>query len=217
MNDNMQKNATRLDMAKTVQKTDDAVGIHKSGRQPKHWYVAIVNNHSEKLIADELVKRIKNQKEDEKDYEVYVAVQKEMRVLCNGKRKQVERIIFPALIFIYCTDLVRRKEIAYLPYIKRFMVNIAGAQQNGHRPVAVIPERQMIQLKRMVNDAENPVVFDSRPLHLGKRVRVNGGKLMGLEGHILQCSDGSINLVIMIDILGCAKVNITRDMLDLIE
>lgn len=201
----------------TVTPTDDAVGVPKTAKNGKHWYIAIVNNNSEKLCCERLLTRIASQPDSEKDYEVYVAAQKEMRTWRNGRRKLVERIIFPTLVFIRCTDLMRRKEIVFLPYIKRFMVNIAGSPENGHRPVAVIPDQQMRSLMRMVSDAESDVTIDPRPLRRGEKVRVNGGKLMGLEGYVLRCPDNSTSLVIDIGILGSAKVNISRDLLDPIE
>ncbi|WP_287604204.1 transcription termination/antitermination NusG family protein [Prevotella sp.] len=201
----------------TVTPTDGAVGVPKTARNGKHWYIAVVNNNSEKLCCERLLARIASQPDSEKDYEVYVAAQKEMRTWRNGRRKLVERIIFPTLVFIRCTDLMRRKEIVFLPYIKRFMVNIAGSPENGHRPVAVIPDQQMRSLMRMVSDAESDVTIDPRPLRRGEKVRVNGGKLMGLEGYVLQCPDNSTSLVIDIGILGSAKVNISRDLLDPIE
>ena len=201
----------------TVTPTDGAVGVPKADKNGKHWYIAVVNNNSEKLCCERLLARIASQPDSEKDYEVYVAAQKEMRTWRNGRRKLVERIIFPTLVFIRCTDLMRRKEIVFLPYIKRFMVNIAGSPENGHRPVAVIPDQQMRSLMRMVSDAESDVTIDPRPLRRGEKVRVNGGKLMGLEGYVLQCPDNSTSLVIDIGILGSAKVNISRDLLDPIE
>lgn len=201
----------------TVTPTDGAVVVPKAAKNGKHWYIAVVNNNSEKLCCERLLARIASQPDSEKDYEVYVAAQKEMRTWRNGRRKLVERIIFPTLVFIRCTDLMRRKEIVFLPYIKRFMVNIAGSPENGHRPVAVIPDQQMRSLMRMVSDAESDVTIDPRPLRRGEKVRVNGGKLMGLEGYVLQCPDNSTSLVIDIGILGSAKVNISRDLLDPIE
>lgn len=201
----------------TVTPTDGAAGVPKAAKNGKHWYIAVVNNNSEKLCCERLLARIASQPDSEKDYEVYVAAQKEMRTWRNGRRKLVERIIFPTLVFIRCTDLMRRKEIVFLPYIKRFMVNIAGSPENGHRPVAVIPDQQMRSLMRMVSDAESDVTIDPRPLRRGEKVRVNGGKLMGLEGYVLQCPDNSTSLVIDIGILGSAKVNISRDLLDPIE
>lgn len=178
----------------TVQKTDDAVGIFRNDQEKKHWYVAVVNNRSEKACQDRLRKRLKNETDSEKAYEVYVPIQQEMSIRHDGKRKKVDRIVFPALVFIRCTDSVRRKEIVCLPYIKRFMVNIAGSSRNTCRPVAIIPDHQMYSLMRMVNDAEEHVTIESCPLHLGDRVRVNGGKLVGLEGNICREIDGSTSL-----------------------
>lgn len=214
---NRGKDVPKQALNTTVQKTDDAVGVLRSTEEKKHWYVAIVNNNSEKLCLEKLRQRLKKQPNSEKSYEAYVAIQQELRVGSDGKRKKVDRIVFPALIFIRCTDKVRRKEIVYLPYIKRFMVNIAGSSQGGCRPVAIIPDNQMYSLMRMVNDAESEVSIESRPLHLGERVRVNGGKLVGLEGNVWEEPDGSTSLVIMIDILGCAKVTIAKDLLEPIQ
>lgn len=204
-------------LSTTVQKTDDAVGVLRSNKEAKHWYVAIVNNKSEKACLEKLQQHLKSRSASEETYEAYVAIQQEMSVRRDGKRRKVDRIVFPALIFIRCTERLRRKEIVYLPYIKRFMVNIAGERQDTRRPVAIIPDDQMHKLMRMVNDAEEQVTIESRPLHLGERVRVNGGKLVGLEGNVWEDSDGSTSLVIMIDMLGCAKVSIARDLLEPIK
>lgn len=59
----------------TVQKTDDAVGIFRNDQEKKHWYVAVVNNRSEKACQDRLRKRLKNETDSEKAYEVYVPIQ----------------------------------------------------------------------------------------------------------------------------------------------
>ncbi len=210
---NRGKDMPKQTLSTTVQKTDDAVGVFRR-EEEKHWYVAIVNNKSEKSCLEKLQQRLKNQSDSEKSYEVYVAIQQEMSVRRDGKRKKVDRIVFPALLFIRCTDRLRRKEIVYLPYIKRFMVNIAGSSRGSCRPVAIIPDNQMYSLMRMVNDAEEHVTIESCPLHLGDRVRVNGGKLVGLEGNVYREVDGSTSLVVKIDILGCAKVTIARELLE---
>ena len=80
-----------------------------------------------------------SQPEGEKDYEVYVASQKEMSLTAAGKRKWVERILFRSIVFIRCTDTLRRKEIVHLP-----------ERRGGIRPVAFIPDDQMAKLRRIV-------------------------------------------------------------------
>ena len=88
----------------TVQKTDDAVGIFRNDQEKKHWYVAVVNNRSEKACQDRLRKRLKNETDSEKAYEVYVPIQQEMSIRHDGKRKKVDRIghscKYPWLIFV---------------------------------------------------------------------------------------------------------------------
>lgn len=69
----------------------DAVGVERTipenplrrKSDQKHWYIAIVNNKSEKLCRDKLEKRITSQPEGEKDYEVYIASQKRC-VFCQA-------------------------------------------------------------------------------------------------------------------------------------
>ena len=202
-------------MINTVSSKDiDAVGMEKS--EPRRWYIAIVNNKSEKLCRERLEQRIVGQPVDGKDYEVYVASQKEWTVTASGKRTLKERIVLRALVFIRCTDSLRRQEIAHLPYIKRFMVNIAGERLGKIRPVAYIPDNQMADLRRMLNDADEPVTIDSFSVPLGARVRINNGKLKGLAGFVLEAPDGGTEFVIRIDLLGCAKIRIAPDLLDLI-
>ena len=202
-------------MINTVSSKDiDAVGMEKS--EPRRWYIAIVNNKSEKLCRERLEQRIVGQPVDGKDYEVYVASQKEWTVTASGKRTLKERIVLRALVFIRCTDSLRRQEIAHLPYIKRFMVNIAGERSGRIRSVAYIPDNQMADLRRMLNDADEPVTIDSFSVPLGAQVRINNGKLKGLAGFVLEAPDGGTEFVIRIDLLGCAKIRIAPDLLDLI-
>lgn len=220
----MRTNGSKPVLDSIPQKGIDAVGVERADvtnlihRRPeqKHWYIAIVNNKSEKLCRDRLEKRLANQPEGEKDYEVYIAFQKEMYLTPSGKRRQEERILFRSIVFIRCTETLRKKEIVHLPYIKRFMVNIAGERRGGIRPVAFIPDEQMAKLRRMVNDSDEPVTIDPRPLPLGAKVRINGGKLRGLEGNVLESPDGGTCFVIRVDLLGCAKVSISRDLLEVL-
>ena len=194
-----------------------AVGLSGPNQAPKHWYIAIVGNNTEKVCCERMRKLFEEWRREGKNCEAYVPIQQEMRAWRNGRRTEVGRIILPTFVFVRCTELERRKDVAYIPYVRRFFVNAAGAPVNGHRPIAIIPDRQMASLMRMVDGADSPVSISSRPLRLGERVRVNGGKLVGLEGNVFREADGSTNLVVKIDILGCAMVKIARDLLEPLE
>ena len=64
-------------------------------QEKKHWYVAVVNNRSEKACQDRLRKRLKNETDSEKAYEVYVPIQQEMSIRHDGKRKKSGPYCFP--------------------------------------------------------------------------------------------------------------------------
>lgn len=68
---------------------DDAVGVEKA-----NWYVAIVNNRSEKVTAEKL---------SNEGYEAYVASQEEYRLWRNGKKKKIDRVVIPSMVFLHCT------------------------------------------------------------------------------------------------------------------
>ncbi|MDE5643116.1 MAG: UpxY family transcription antiterminator [Muribaculaceae bacterium] len=170
-----------------------AVGVDSA-----RWYVAIVNHNSEKATAQRLAKA---------GYTVYVATQEEMRLWRNGRRAMVERVVIPSLVFIRCTER-ERLEAVKLPYIYRFMTNKAATPQTVGRPVAVIPDVQIEQLRFMLGHSDSPVMFAERPLAHGDKVRVIRGGLRGLEGEVVALPDGKSQLQIRLDILGCATVQI---------
>lgn len=211
----MDDNISGLAEEATAVTTDEAVGVSLRVCPPRFWYIAIVKNRSERVCQEKLRRRcIETQASGERAVDTYIPIQQEVRVSPDGRRRKVDRIVLPAMVFIRCTERVRRREIAYLPYINRFVVNSAGTPVNGHRPVAIIPESQMLALQRMVADADEEVMIEQRPLHIGERVRVTSGKLAGLEGNILRHSDGSTSIVVLIDVLGCARMTISRTKLE---
>lgn len=189
----------------SAQKADDAVGVAE-----RHWFVAIVNNKSERQCATRL---------QTLGYECYVPVQEETHLWRNGVRKQVQRIVVPATVFVHVTERQRMQEIVRLPYVKRFMPNRASATDAyGRHSVAVIPDVQMQRLMYILGNADAPVEFDQMAFRLGDKVRVLRGGLMGMEGNIIECAEGgSAYFAISVDMLGVAKVRVMKDDLERIK
>ena len=169
----------------------DAVGVP----QPK-WYIAIVNNNSEKEVRERLNKL---------GYDSYVATQRQTRIWKNGRRASVEAVVIRTIVFIHCTEKERRQIVA-LPYINRFMTDRATTAQ---RVPATVPEREMHILRFILGNSDTPVTIEERPLRKGDHVKVVRGSLMGLEGEIID-TEPSTELVVRLDILGCARLNIDR-------
>lgn len=180
--------------ATVPQGVDDAVGVPKAG-----WYVAIVNNRSEKDVARRLTSI---------GVENYLPVLEEIHLWANGRKARVERVMIPSKIFIRCTER-RRRELVNLPYIFRFMTNRSGIRSEaGIRPIAVVPDHEITQLKFMLGVPGVEVAFTTDFVK-GRMVEVVRGPFRGLVGEILEDAAGGTNrLHINIGFLGSASVAI---------
>ena len=170
---------------------DDAVGVPKAS-----WYVAIVNSRHEKSVAEKLLSM---------NVECYVASQKEMRVWKNGKRKLIDRVVIPSMVFVKCSEN-KRREIVGLPFINRFMVNRAAHTNGLNKPVAIIGDSEITKLKFMLGQSERPVEFVPDVFKVMDTVRVVRGSFQGLTGEIVRNSDGTQALLVGISILGGARM-----------
>lgn len=175
------------------QGVDGAVGVPDT-----KWFVAIVNTRHEKAVSKRLV---------EIGFETYVAAQKEMRVWANGRRKIVDRVVIPSMVFVRCTEMERR-QIVGLPYISRFLVNRSADSCGLNKPVAVISDAEIRKLKFMLGQSDTAVEFVSGVFRINDAVRVIRGSLQGLEGEIRANSDGTHTLLVSLPLLGGATVHI---------
>ena len=89
------------------------------------------------------------------DGAVGVATQEELHVWKNGRRKKIDRVVIPSVVFVKCDESTRRKIVAY-PFICRFMVNRSAESGTLNKPVAVIPDQQISRLRFMLGQSEIP-------------------------------------------------------------
>lgn len=180
-----------------------AVGVAKS-----NWFVAVVKNNTEKAVLERMLKL---------GYECYVPIQKEIRIWRNGKRAIVDRVVIPSLVFIHCTEAVRR-EVVSLPFIIRFLTNRAGSSPEGlNKPLAIIPDSQIRTLQFMVGNSDTPVTFTPCIYRQGDKIRVIRGNLKGLEGEVQIVDDRHSELSVVIGLLGSAKLTIDTVDVELIK
>lgn len=180
-----------------------AVGVAKS-----NWFVAVVKNNTEKAVLERMLKL---------GYECYVPIQKEIRIWRNGKRAIVDRVVIPSLVFIHCTEAVRR-DVVSLPYIIRFLTNRAGSSPEGlNKPLAIIPDSQIRTLQFMVGNSDTPVTFTPCIYRQGDKIRVIRGNLKGLEGEVQVVDDRHSELSVVIGLLGSAKLTIDTVDVELIK
>lgn len=177
---------------------DGAVGMEK-----ERWFVAVVNNNAERSTASKL-----SEEKWKNAYECYVPVQHEERIWKNGRKNKIDRVLLPAMLFIKCTEK-KRNELLQYGYIKHFLKDYTKGIR-GSYPIAEIPESQMTELKKMVDQANSQVSIVSGLFHLGDKVQVISGPMIGLEGKILIEPKGTY-LVVEINSIGYAMVQINQN------
>jgi len=162
----------------------------------RRWLAAYVKMHHEKKVRDQLT---------EMGIENFLPVQEEIH-LWSDRKKKVERVLIPMMIFVYVNPAEQRTVIK-LPAVFRYMV------LRGEHTPAVIPDAQMEQFRFMVDLSETPVHFDCSDLQPGEQVQVVRGPLKGLTGELITI-DGKSSIVIRINRLGCAAVEMSATMVE---
>ena len=165
-----------------------------AGIPDRKGFVARVSPRHEKSVSARL---------GEMGLESYVALQQELHVWANGRRKMVDRVVIPSVVFVNCTETERR-EIVVLPSIVRFMMDRSSIE----RRLAVIPGVQIERLRFMLGQSDTHVEFAPTEFRINDTVRVIRGSLRGLEGEIRAKSDGTHTLIVSLSLLGGATVHI---------
>ena len=190
-------------LASVTDVVGDAVGVAE-----RKWFVAVVTHNTEKAAEERLQKL---------NYEVYVAKQSVTRIWKNGRKAKVDKVVIPSLVFIKCTEAERRNIVTF-PFIKRFLVNKAGKNENSlTKPLAIVSQREIDQLRYMLGQSNIPVTFIDTSFKVKSKVIVVRGDLKGIEGEVIQASDGKSDVVVKIDLLGAAKMSIDTANLELVK
>lgn len=155
----------------------------------KKWLVAYVRLHHEKKTAERLTAM---------NIENFLPVQEEIRQWTYRKKK-IKRVVIPMMIFVH-VDAAERSQVLTLSAISRYMV------LHGEHTPAVIPDEQMERFKFMLDYSDEAVEMCTAPLAPGELIRVVKGPLKGLEGELVEV-DGKAKVVVKLDLLGCAGVD----------
>ncbi len=157
----------------------------------KRWLAAYVKMHHEKRVRDRLTAM---------GIESFLPVQEEMRQWSDRKKK-VQRILIPMMLFVR-VDPQEQRAVVTLPSVLRYLT-----LRGEHAPTE-IPALQMERFRFMLDHSDSAVSFNTADLQPGESVRVIKGSLTGLEGELITV-DGKSRIVLRIQQLGCAEVEIS--------
>ena len=103
-------------------------------------------------------------------------------------------MIIPMIVFAHITE-VDVATIRTRPHAFRILT------YPGQKKTAIIPDKQIEQLKFILKHADSDVEFVTNVYVKDELVEVVRGNLMGLTGQVERTSDGKTNLIIIIEIL----------------
>ncbi|MCM1070474.1 MAG: UpxY family transcription antiterminator [Alistipes timonensis] len=169
--------------------------VGNAGGVPGWFVVCMRRNNTEKASAERLRAA---------GFECYVATQREVRCWRNGKKKLIDRVVIPSIIFIRCSEAERRVIVGD-PCVSRFMMDKAA---NTSR-LAVVPDSQIERMRFMLGQSDIPVEFVAQDYKRGDKVRVARGGLKGLEGEVIGGFDGKSDFIVSVDCLGNARLRIS--------
>ena len=185
-----------------TQKNNSAVdGTDDREAHSKFWIAAYTRPKSEKKAASELAKNPLF------NIETYVATQTLIRQW-SDRKKQGESVVIPMIIF---AEVSTEKDILA---VKKHPLILKVLTLPGQKNPAHIPNKQIEQLKFMLDESEEPVEFVQGDFKVSDVVKVIHGPLLGLEGVVERTSDGKSFIIITIDLLGGAKTSVNSSDLE---
>ena len=159
-----------------VSSNEDGEGIEIAVDEEKQWYVVHCYSGYENKVRHAIEQRIATMGMQDKIFDVVVPTEEEIEVR-EGKRKTVERRVFPGYI------LVQMKMDEDSWYVVRNTPGVTGFVGMGNEPTALRPEEVSQIMRRMEQEAPK-IKVTFKP---GQRVRIIDGpfnEFIGTVGDI---------------------------------
>lgn len=184
---------------KTTEKNVETIEIKKETRKfltlkqsgERNWYVIHTYSGYEEQVADSLRQRIESLGMQDKIFDVVVPKEKQIEIK-NGKRKIVEKRIFPGYVLV---DMIVTDDSWY---VVRNTPNVTGFIGFGVRPTPMSKEEINRIKKRMgVEEPKYKVDFE-----IGELVRINDGALKGHEGKVQEINEDKGTVKVLVNMFG---------------
>jgi transcriptional antiterminator NusG len=158
---------------------------------PGQWYVLHTYSGYEDAVADSLRQRIESLDMNDKIFKVLVPKEKQIEIK-NGKRKTVEKKIFPGYVLVKMTVT----EASW--YVVRNTPNVTGFIGSGTVPVP-IADTEMDTIKKRMRVEEPKHKID---LRMGDLVHINDGPFKDYDGTVSEIDEARGKIKVLVSIFG---------------
>lgn len=165
--------------------------IHTEGIDGPAWYVIHCYSGYENKVRHNLEQRIETMGMRDRIFDVVIPTQEEIEVK-DGKRRTVERHIFPGYVLV---NLLLSEESWY---VVRNTPGVTGFVGMGNTPTPLRPEEVSQIIKRMEADAPTVKVT----FKVGERVRIIDGPFNDFRGVVSEIDMERTKVRVMVSFFG---------------
>lgn len=160
----------------------------------RNWYAVYTAPRAEKKVRERFQLNA---------IEHYLPVQMVTRKW-HDRLKKIEQPVINGYIFVYITPEEMKKVLMTYGAI-------AFVRDQGHP--AIIPEKQINELRKMVEWASEEVEFSATEMVPGQPVRIVRGELAGLTAELVEVK-GKFKVMVRLQGLGCALTTVATSCLE---
>lgn len=157
----------------------------------RNWYVIHTYSGYEEQVADSLKQRIESMNMGDKIFDVVVPKEKQIEIK-NGKRKIVEKKIFPGYVIV---DMIVTDDSWY---VVRNTPNVTGFIGFGVRPTPMSKE-EIDRIRKRMGVEEPKYMID---LRVDDLVKITDGALKGFEGKVEEVDQGKGKVKVLVNMFG---------------
>lgn len=157
----------------------------------RNWYVIHTYSGYEEQVSDSLRQRIESLNMGDKIFDVVVPKEKQIEIK-NGKRKIVEKKIFPGYVLV---DMIVTDDSWY---VVRNTPNVTGFIGFGVRPTPMAKD-EIDRIKKRMGVEEPKYQVDFRPNDL---IKITDGALKGFEGKIEEIDQDKGKVKVLVNMFG---------------
>lgn len=169
----------------------DVGGGLKTPPVEKHWYVVHCYSGQEKKVCHSIEQRIDTMGMRDKIFDVIVPTVEEIEVK-DGKRKQVERRVFPGYILV---EMIMDEDSWY---VVRNTPGVTGFVGMGNDPT---PLRQE-EVKQIIDRMSAPDIIVRHDFKVGQKVRIISGPFNDFPGTIAAIDPEKEKVRVMVNFFG---------------
>lgn len=186
--------------AQPKQEEDSSLKTQKQEGK-KGWYVVHTYTGYEDQVAESLRQRIESLEMQDKIFDVLVPVEKQIEIK-NGKRKTVEKKIFPGYVLV---NMIVTDDSWY---VARNTPNVTGFIGLGVRPTPMSSE-EIKRIKKRMGVTEPKFKIE---LKMNDLVRITDGPLKGFEAKVTDINEDKGKIQVIMNMFG-RETPVTLDFL----